>query len=71
MTREAKRELALAYNETVRLHEASYNKTSDTYGLSWDSAARGACLDKDLVPLVYAMAASGYADYAEWALQYD
>jgi hypothetical protein len=68
----AKRELARAYNETVRLHEASYDGKShyDHYELTWWTAAERGCQDKDLVPLVYAMAAGGYSDYAEWAAEH-
>jgi hypothetical protein len=62
----AKQELARAYHETVRIHEASYDGKYN-YDLSWEKAAERGCEDKDLVPLVYAMAAGGYADYADWA----
>ena len=63
----AKRELAQAYNETVRIHEESYIPGTGRYKLSWEQAAEQACGDRDLVPLVYAMAAGGYSDYADWA----
>ncbi len=65
----AKRELAQAYLRTVAIHEASYDKATHQYRMSWEEAAEQACEDKDLVPLVYAMAASGYSDYADWAIQ--
>ena len=63
----AKRELAQAYNETVRIHEASYDNAKHHYRMTWQEAAEQGCKDRDLVPLVYAMAASGYCDYADWA----
>jgi hypothetical protein len=66
MTNEAKRELARAYNETVRHHEASYDGKY-SYGLTWQEAAERGCQDKDLVPLVYAMAAGGFSDFADWS----
>lgn len=66
----AKRELARAYNETVRIHEASYNKHTHLFKLSWRHAATQACTDKDLIPLIYAMAAGGYSDYADWAAKH-
>jgi hypothetical protein len=62
----AKRELAHAFNETVRIHEASY-EGKYKYGLTWQQAAERGCADKDLVPLVYAMAAGGMSDFADWA----
>jgi hypothetical protein len=71
MTREAKQELAKAYNGTVHLHEASYNNTSDTYLLTWRQAAEHACEDQDLVLIVYCMAVSGYSDFTDWAQQHD
>lgn len=76
MNIEAKRELAQAYNRAVRLHEASYERRyvgpllRHVYTLSWHEAAEQACQDKELVPLVYAMAAGGYSDYADWAAQF-
>jgi hypothetical protein len=70
MTREAKRELAQAYNKTVRLHEASYDKNTHLFRMSWSKAASQACKDIDLIPLVYAMAASGFSDYADWAAEH-
>jgi hypothetical protein len=63
----AKQELARAYHETVRIHEASYDKEGHRYTMDWHTAAERGCADKDLVPLVYAMAAGGYSDYADWA----
>ena len=69
MTNEAKRELARAYNETVRIHEASYDGKYQ-FKLTWHEAAEQACHDKDLVPLVYAMAAGGYSDFADWAAEH-
>jgi hypothetical protein len=63
----AKQELAQAYCETVRIHEASFDRARMTYAMSWHEAAERGCVDSDLVDLVYAMAAGGYCDYADWA----
>jgi hypothetical protein len=63
----AKQELAVAFNETVRIHEASYDKTEHRYTMDWHTAAERGCADKDLVVLVYAMAAGGYCEYSDWA----
>jgi hypothetical protein len=63
----AKQELARAYFETVRIHEASFDHAKMTYAMSWSDAAEKGCADPDLVDLVYAMAAGGYCDYHDWA----
>jgi len=63
----AKQELARAYNETVRIHEASWNTVERLYAMDWHRAAELGCADQDLMDLVHAMAAGGYCDYGDWA----
>jgi len=67
MDMRAKQELARAYNETVRIHEASWDPEKKTYTMDWHQAAQLGCADQDLVMLVYAMAAGGYCEYSDWA----
>ena len=35
--------------------------------MTWDEATVEAVEDEDLIPIVYAMCAGGYADFADWA----
>jgi hypothetical protein len=66
MTPDAKRELATAILETIRVHEDSY-EGDFKYALSWSEAAERACQDPDLVDLVYSMCVAAYVDFPEWA----
>jgi hypothetical protein len=59
----AKQELARAFNETVRIHEASWDAVERRYAMDWHRAAELGCADD----LVYAMAAGGYCNYGDWA----
>jgi hypothetical protein len=66
MTPDAKRELATAILETIRVHEESY-EGDFKYALSWGEAAQRTCKDPDLVDLVCSMCCAGYVDFPEWA----
>jgi hypothetical protein len=69
MSPDAKRELAEAITETVRIHEASWTDAAG-YELAWYDAAGKACTDRDLIPLVSAMLRSKCTDFILWAARH-
>ncbi|MFN3624422.1 MAG: hypothetical protein ACK4TP_10205 [Hyphomicrobium sp.] len=69
----AKRELASAITETMRIHEESYTRRDSGlrapgyYALNWRQSAERATQDPDLVDLLSVLCMSGFADVPEWA----
>jgi len=74
MDKIAKRELANAILDTLRIHEASFEQT-DPRGWGFHrkdllESAQEAGVDRDLQPIVGAMVGFGFSDFAIWATEF-
>lgn len=71
MDQAAKRQLARWVMDTIAAREASYHTPEGerygSYAINWRQAVAHAGVDEDMQPLVYALAASGYCDFPDWA----